>query len=51
MAVHPMTAVLGLLVMLEGRRARTSARAPADLLDTQTLLPAAQLLERWADTA
>jgi len=41
--------VLGLLAMLEGRRARTAARAVADLLDNRTLLPAAEVLVRWAD--
>jgi len=43
------TAVLGLLAMLEGRRAKTAARALADLLDSRTLLPAAEVLVRWAD--
>jgi len=45
------TAVLGLLAMLEGRRARTAARALADLLDNRTLLPAAEVLVRWADSS
>jgi len=43
------TAVLGLLAMLEGRRARTAARALAGLLDNRTLLPAAEVLVRWAE--
>lgn len=43
-------AVLGLLAMLEGRRARTAAQALADLLDDRTLMPAAEVLVRWADT-
>jgi hypothetical protein len=42
------TAVLGLLAMLEGRRARTAARALAELLDGRTLLPAGEVLMRWA---
>jgi hypothetical protein len=45
------TAVLGLLGMLEGRRARTAARALAGLLESRTLLPAADVLMRWADSA
>ena len=44
------TAVLGLLAMLEGRRARTAARALAELLGSRTLLPAAEVLVRWADS-
>jgi len=43
------TAVLGLLAMLEGHRARTAARALAELLASRTLLPAAEVLGRWAD--
>ncbi|HYM64676.1 MAG TPA: hypothetical protein VES61_08350, partial [Gaiellaceae bacterium] len=39
-------AVLGLLAMLEGRRARTAAQALADLLDDRTLMPAAEVLVR-----
>jgi len=42
--------VLGLLAMLEGRRAKSAARALADLLDSRTLLPAAEVLVRWTDT-
>ncbi|MGI8607236.1 MAG: hypothetical protein ACR2L0_08830 [Gaiellaceae bacterium] len=45
------TAVLGLLAMLEGRRARSAARALADLLDTRALMPAAEVLVRWAGTS
>jgi hypothetical protein len=41
--------VLGLLAMLEGRRAEPAARALAGLLDSRTLLPAAEVLVRWAD--
>jgi hypothetical protein len=44
------TAVLGLLAMLEGRRAREAARALAELLDGRTLLPVAEVLMRWANT-
>jgi hypothetical protein len=43
------TAVLGLLAMLEGRRAQTAAPALAALLDNRTLLPAGEVLVRWAD--
>jgi hypothetical protein len=43
------TAVLGLLAMLEGRRGRAAAQALAGLLDSRTLLPAAEALIRWAD--
>jgi hypothetical protein len=43
------TAVLGLLAMLEGRRARTAAQALAGLLGSRTLLPAAEVLVRWAE--
>src|SRR5687768_8080382 len=42
------TAVLGLLAMLDGSRARTAARALAELLGSRTLLPAAEALTRWA---
>lgn len=45
------TAVLGLLAMLEGRRARAAARALAGFLDNRPLLPAAEVLVRWADRA
>lgn len=38
------TAVLGLLAMLEGRGARTAARALAELLDNRTLMPAVEVL-------
>ena len=41
--------MLGLLAMLEGGRTRTAARVLADLLDDRTLLPAADVLVRWAD--
>jgi hypothetical protein len=41
--------VLGLLAMLEGRRARPAAPALAGLLGSRTLLPAAEVLIRWAD--
>jgi hypothetical protein len=43
------TAVLGLLAMLEGRRAKPAAQALAGLLNSRTLLPAAEVLMRWAD--
>ena len=43
------TAVLELLAMLEGRRARTAAQALAGLLEGRTLLPAAEVLLRWAE--
>jgi hypothetical protein len=43
------TAVLGLLAMLEGRRAKPAAQALAGLLDSRTLLPAAEVLMQWAD--
>jgi hypothetical protein len=43
------TAVLGLLAMLEGRRARTAAQALAGLLESRTLLPGAEVLVRWAE--
>jgi hypothetical protein len=43
--------VLGLLAMLEGRRAKPAAQALAGLLDSRTLLPAAEVLMRWADMA
>ena len=40
--------MLGLLAMLQGRRAKP-AQALAGLLDSRTLLPAAEVLMRWAD--
>ena len=40
--------MLGLLVMLDGRRAKPAAQALAGLLDSRTLLPAAEVLVRWA---
>jgi hypothetical protein len=43
------TAVLGLLAMLDGRRAETAAQALAGLLNSRTLLPASEVLMRWAD--
>jgi hypothetical protein len=43
------TAVLGLLAMLDGQRAKPAAQALAGLLDSRTLLPAAEVLVRWAD--
>ena len=45
------TAGLGLLAMLDGGRARTAARALAELLGSRTLLPAAEALMRWAEEA
>ena len=41
--------MLGLLAMLEGRRARPAAQALAGLLDSRALLPAAEVLVRWAE--
>jgi hypothetical protein len=43
------TAVLGLLAMLDGLRAKLAAQALAGLIDTRTLVPAAEALMRWAD--
>lgn len=43
------TAVLELLVMLEGRPARPAAHSLAGLLDSRTLLPAGEVLVRWAN--
>lgn len=43
------TAVLGLLAMLDGRRAKPAAEALAGLLGSRTLLPASEVLVRWAD--
>jgi hypothetical protein len=48
-SIEEATAVLGLLAMLEGRRAKPAAQALAGLLDSRTLLPAAEVLVRWAD--
>ena len=42
-------AVLGLLAMLDGRRAQTAARALALFLDSRTFLPAGEVLMRWAE--
>jgi hypothetical protein len=50
-SIEEATAVLGLLAMLEGRRANAAAQALAGLLDSRTLLPAAEVLMRWADHA
>jgi hypothetical protein len=50
-SIEEATAVLGLLAMLEGRRAKPAAQALAGLLDSRTLLPAAEVLVRWADNA
>jgi hypothetical protein len=47
-SIEEATAVLGLLAMLEGRRAKVAAQALACLLDSRTLLPAAEVLVRWA---
>jgi hypothetical protein len=44
------TAVLGLLAMLDGHRAKPAAVAFAGLLDSRTLLPASEVLMRWADS-
>jgi hypothetical protein len=49
--IEEATAVLGLLAMLEGHRAKPAAQALAGLLDSRTLLPAAEVLVRWADSA
>ena len=46
--VEEATAVLGLLAMLEGRRAKAAAQALAGLCESRTLLPAAEALIRWA---
>ena len=43
-SIEEATAVLGLLAMLEGRRAKPAAQALAGLLDSRTLLPAAEVL-------
>jgi hypothetical protein len=48
-SIEEATAVLGLLAMLEGRRAKPAAHSLAGLLDSRTLLPAAEVLVRWAD--
>jgi hypothetical protein len=48
-SVEEATAVLGLLAMLDGVRAGTAAQALAGLLDSRTLLPAAEVLMRWAE--
>ena len=48
-SIEEATAVLGLLAMLEGGRARPAAQALAGLLDSRTLLPAAEVLVRWAN--
>jgi hypothetical protein len=48
-SIEEATAVLGLLAMLEGQRARPAARALAELLGSRRLLPAAEVLVRWAD--
>jgi hypothetical protein len=48
-SIEEATAVLGLLAMLEGRRAKPAAQALAGLLDSRTLLPAAEVLVRWAE--
>jgi hypothetical protein len=49
--IEEATAVLGLLAMLEGRRASTAARALAELLGSRRHLPAAEVLVRWAHSA
>jgi hypothetical protein len=43
------TAVLGLLAMLDGRRATDAAQALAGLVGSRRLLPAAEVLMRWAE--
>jgi hypothetical protein len=48
-SIEEATAVLGLLAMLEGRRAKLAAQALAGIFDSRTLLPAAELLMRWAE--
>jgi hypothetical protein len=48
-SIEEATAVLGVLAMLEGRRAKPAAHALAGLLDSRTLLPAAEVLLRWAE--
>jgi hypothetical protein len=50
-SIEEATAVLGLLAMLEGRRAKPAAQTLAGLLNSRTLLPAAEVLVRWADRA
>jgi hypothetical protein len=47
-SVEEATAVLGLVAMLEGRRAKPAAQALAGLLDSRTLLPASEVLVGWA---
>ena len=43
-SIEEATAVLGLLAMLEGRRGKPAAQALSGLLDSRTLLPAAEVL-------
>ena len=43
------TAVLGLLAMLDGRRATDAAQTLAGLVGSRRLLPAAEVLMRWAE--
>jgi hypothetical protein len=50
-SIEEATAVLGLLAMFEGRRAKPAAQALAGLLNSRTLLPAAEVLIRWANGA
>jgi hypothetical protein len=47
-SIEEAAAVLGVLAMLEGRRAKAAAQALAGLLDSRTLLPASEVLVRWA---
>jgi hypothetical protein len=49
-SIEEATAVLGLLAMLDGRRAETAAEALAGLLNSRRLLPASEVLVRWADS-
>jgi hypothetical protein len=52
-SIEEATAVLGLLAMLDGRRAETAAQALAGLLNSRRLLPASEVLVRagqWMPT-
>ena len=50
-SIEEATAVLGLLAMLEGRRGKPAAQALSGLLDSRTLLPAAEVLVPSPDSA
>jgi hypothetical protein len=47
-SIEEATAVLGLLAMLDGGRAKPAAEALANLLGSRRLLPAAEVLVSWA---